>query len=416
MSRSKICGDSASTTSSPGSASGPTSCANAAGPTRGQLSLPLVPVSRSRLQEEGEAPKTSDISGPFSSSSSRPCDLGPQTLGPQTLGSQTLGSKTLSSSLGSRLRARLASPGTTLYRLTWSAKVTPSGRSVCALLASALPTSDKGSTGWDTPASQEAGGTPEQFLDRKRKSVAAGNQLGVSLTSLSLQAQLSRDSVSGWATPQKHDAQSPKTPEQVARMKQTSSRSTAGGSPGVSNLNEQVQLASWQTPTVMDHTGRGYHSQRDGSRFPSLVGQAHLSSWPTPMASDTDRGVRRQEEKEKNKRGINLTDASRLAVESPGSWPTPNATDGKGEQTRSKGNERSPGDDDLPTKAARTLPADPSSPTSGEMPPGSPAPTVARGQLNPALARWLQGLPPAWDDCAPTETPFALRRRRPSSR
>ena len=71
--------------------------------------------------------------------------------------------KTLSSSLGSRLRARLASPGTTLYRLTWSAKVTPSGRSVSALLASAHPTSDKGSTGWATPASQEAGAPPSSF-------------------------------------------------------------------------------------------------------------------------------------------------------------------------------------------------------------------------------------------------------------
>lgn len=43
---------------------------------------------------------------------------------------------------------------------------------------------------WATPASREAGGTPEQFLARKSKAVASGKQLGVSLTSLSLQAQL----------------------------------------------------------------------------------------------------------------------------------------------------------------------------------------------------------------------------------
>jgi hypothetical protein len=41
-----------------------------------------------------------------------------------------------------------------------------------------------------TPAANEAGGTPEQFLARKVKA-AAGSQLGISLTSLSLQAQLS---------------------------------------------------------------------------------------------------------------------------------------------------------------------------------------------------------------------------------
>lgn len=43
---------------------------------------------------------------------------------------------------------------------------------------------------WATPAAQEAGGTPEQFLARKEKANENGSSLGVSLTSLSLQAQL----------------------------------------------------------------------------------------------------------------------------------------------------------------------------------------------------------------------------------
>lgn len=42
--------------------------------------------------------------------------------------------------------------------------------------------------GWATPAAQEAGGTAEQFLEQKRKAKEAGKNLGVSLTSLSLQA------------------------------------------------------------------------------------------------------------------------------------------------------------------------------------------------------------------------------------
>jgi hypothetical protein len=52
---------------------------------------------------------------------------------------------------------------------------------------------------WATPAAREAGGTPEQFLERNRKAQRAGKQLGVSLTSLALQAQLtaSGGSVSG---------------------------------------------------------------------------------------------------------------------------------------------------------------------------------------------------------------------------
>jgi hypothetical protein len=50
--------------------------------------------------------------------------------------------------------------------------------------------------GWATPAAAEAGGTPEQFLARKEKARANGSELGVSLTSLSLQASLA-----AWASP-----------------------------------------------------------------------------------------------------------------------------------------------------------------------------------------------------------------------
>jgi hypothetical protein len=168
----------------------------------------------------------------------------------------------------------MASVGSTLFTLTWNDAVTPSGRRICALRASARRTSGSGCTSWptptlptvagrakwatapwptplanvaagggseshldgrrsnlrdaaflaedfqsravaighaasnkhgdnarplnevarlaswNTPAAQEAGGSPEQFLTRKAKAKAKGAELGVSLTSLSMQAQL----------------------------------------------------------------------------------------------------------------------------------------------------------------------------------------------------------------------------------
>ena len=62
-----------------------------------------------------------------------------------------------------------------------------------------------------------------------------------------------------WATPQAHDAQGPKTPEQIAAMR-------AKGH-GVKNLNEQ---ACWGTPTARDHkSGRGNEDRQFKERTQS---------------------------------------------------------------------------------------------------------------------------------------------------
>ena len=52
---------------------------------------------------------------------------------------------------------------------------------------------------------------------------------------------------------------------------------------------------------------------------------------------------------------------------------------------------------------------------SGELLTGSTAQMESGGQLNPALSRWLMGLPPEWDDCAVTAMPSSRHKQKNSS-
>src|SRR5262245_36023918 len=66
-------------------------------------------------------------------------------------GSGSLESAALTQSLASRLAAKTASLGSTLFRLTWKERVTPSGRRIYRLAASALRTSGSDYISWPTP-------------------------------------------------------------------------------------------------------------------------------------------------------------------------------------------------------------------------------------------------------------------------
>jgi hypothetical protein len=61
-----------------------------------------------------------------------------------------------------------------------ASKTRPSGHKGSNNLAGAVKM-------WATPVAHPAGGTPEMFLERKRKTIAKGNAMGVSLTDLQMQ-------------------------------------------------------------------------------------------------------------------------------------------------------------------------------------------------------------------------------------
>lgn len=121
---------------------------------------------------------------------------------------------------------------------------------------------------WATPAASEAGGTPEQFLARKAKAKAKGKRLGESLTSLSLQATLA-----AWVTPCERDYRYPNKKRYVDR---------GGGRKG-EQLNNQVTLTAWPTPTAA-LADKGVRSEADAiieaarTKGPDLAAVAGLTS------------------------------------------------------------------------------------------------------------------------------------------
>lgn len=119
--------DTPKSTCSPASADGASPRASQDGPTTDLFGQDLAPANHSRRQGSAEAPPMKDTSGPRCAGSSA--------------------SVALQSLLESRLRAALGLDGSTTYSLTWKPRVTPAGRRISALRASAPRTSDRDCSG-----------------------------------------------------------------------------------------------------------------------------------------------------------------------------------------------------------------------------------------------------------------------------
>lgn len=169
-----ICESSPNATSSQELGSGHTHCGAPDGQTIGQRGADRAHANLSARQAKAQGLLTSGTYGQRSSTSSS--------------------SAALALSLASRLQAQTDLLGSTLYRLTWKARVTPLGRSIPALQATARPTfgSDCGLSGWITPSARDWKDTPGMTAQRDGRDRT---------DQLPRQAYLA-----GWPTPQTSDS------------------------------------------------------------------------------------------------------------------------------------------------------------------------------------------------------------------
>lgn len=229
--------------SSPASVCGPMPCDKLGGLTIVQFGQALAPANLSARQAKAMGLLTSGICGPRGSTSSRSADL--------------------SESMVSRLRARAALLGSTLFTLTWKRRATPSGLLIYALRASVRRTSDNDCGSWPTTQSRDGshgGGSPTRAMGEGRH--------GSNLDDFAMLVIGATPSARDW-----HSASG--SPKFLAgRAKQTR------GKP----LSEQAfTLAPWTTPT--GHQQATQYAQGGTC----TEAQAMLAGWPTTTTADSNR-------------------------------------------------------------------------------------------------------------------------------
>src|SRR5580693_3304548 len=164
MSNPPTSSSSPSAISSPASADGPSHYASRISPLIAQFGREAVLASLSPRQASLSGLLTSGTSGPSGSISSS--------------------SASLQLSLANRLHRSPALRGSTLFKLTWKVRITPSGRPISALRASALRTSGSDCGSWPSPSASGFEAQDAEWLRQRREECKerTGNGNGFGLT------------------------------------------------------------------------------------------------------------------------------------------------------------------------------------------------------------------------------------------
>lgn len=238
----------------PASADGPTLFSLPAGPHPSPSGPDPVRVSRFRALDSKKAMPIDGTCGPLFNLSST--------------------SAALQRSLENKLRESLDVNGSPEYVLTWKQWDMPSGVPICALRASARPTSGKEFTGWPSPKARNIHGASEtktrqggadlqtvsKFSSWSTPSATERSGQGERNTSLMQQARLL-----GWSTPSSRD------------WKDTMGMATTGINPDGSERNRTDQLPR-QTHGVITESSTSPTEKR-GALNPAL--SRWLMGFPT---------------------------------------------------------------------------------------------------------------------------------------